>query len=139
MKTIQVKLDHTTRSDLHDGLGGVHKHGAVVSLPDDIADQLVAAKLAIFLDGSSAIKATAANKAAQEARIQAARQHSAKMRMELYDTLPKEVRARADEEGDSVIEDYLSSLPSQTIEEFLGEKPKRRGKNGRRLEGEDAN
>lgn len=118
MKTVKIKLDHTAREDIHDGIGGIHLHDAVVKLPADVADQFVALGFAMFLDGSSAIKAREEQKAVNIARVQEIVKARAEQSSTIYDEMPPEWRKRVQEEGDGVIEDYLASRPSMPLEEY---------------------
>ena len=108
MKSVRITLAGTGRVDLHDGIGGVHLDGHMVELPDEIADAFVAAKLAVFLDGSSAIEAGKLAKERAEAHAVAEQKRRAEQMMHLHDNLPKEVRELAAEHGDDVVEDFLA-------------------------------
>lgn len=99
---------------IHDGLGGKHAHGSVVDLPDDVAGNLISAGLGHAASAEDSLKA----KAAAEEKANAARQAHAARDMALWDSLPPDVRARAAEEGDGVVEDYLAGLPQMTLEEY---------------------
>jgi hypothetical protein len=81
MKRIAIKIDHTTRRSVHDGLGGVWQHGQEASLPDEVADCLVGMGLAYFVDGSSTIKAKAAHEIRKRYRARA----MSLLRAKLYD------------------------------------------------------
>lgn len=116
-KTIRVTLSHTTMTSISDG-ERMLPDGAVVTVSDEVADLFVAKKFGVFVDGSSAIAARQANKEADEERRIAARKMGADQRMQIWDSLPAEVRARANEEGDGVIEDYLAGLPSMPLDDY---------------------
>ena len=122
MKTIRIdtktKLSHVENPTVADGLGGVHAHGAVVELPDETAAALVSLGFGDYVDAT--IKAKAVQQATEDAaaRMQAQRQAAARHNMEIWDSLPPGVRARAREDGDSVIEDYLAGLPSVPLDEY---------------------
>lgn len=93
---------------MHDGLGGVHTDGTVVELPDEVADAFIAAKLAVFVDGSSAIKAREDAKVVAEQQAFALQKRRAEQMMMVHDAMPKEVRELAMEHGDEAIEDFLA-------------------------------
>lgn len=118
MKSIRIKLDHTTRPDVADGHGGVWLHDDECTIPDEAADALVGLGLAEFTDGSSTIKA----KAAHAVRADASRLATAKSRAEAADavleSMPPEWRARVYEEGDGVIEEWLATRPSLSLEQY---------------------
>ena len=114
MKTVQIDL--TQRPNMHpvsDGIGGEHKHGAIVELPDDVADALIVLKCAFPVDGSSLIGAKEAAKIKAAADIQAQIHAQAKRAMRLHDNLPAEVRAAVHEHGDEATESYLAHLQEQ--------------------------
>ena len=105
MKTIQIDLtSRTKKSPVSDGIGGQHADGAVVELPDEVADALIGLKIAFPVDGSSLIAAKAAAKEREKAdkiqRIKVA----AMRQMQLHDSLPADVRALVHEHGDEVTE-----------------------------------
>lgn len=115
MKQVRITLPEG-RADVHDGVGGIHKQGQMVELPDEVADQFVAMRLAVFLDDSSRIEAERANKArADDSRI-AQQRARAVQSMSVHDALPAEVRHVVHEEGDEATEDYLARLASKLHE-----------------------
>jgi hypothetical protein len=118
MKRIAIKIDHTTRRSVHDGLGGVWQHGQEASLPDEVADCLVGMGLAYFVDGSSTIKAKAAHEVREAAAKVANVQAKAATSSSVYDQMPPEWRARVQDEGDEVIEEYLATLPAVSLEQY---------------------
>lgn len=162
LKHVRIRLDHTTRPDVSDGHGGVWLHDDEPHIPAEAADALVGLGLAEFLDGSSTIKA----KAAAAVRAEDARLSGIKRRAEqedaIYEQMPPEWRDRVKEEGSAVINDYLATLPSVSLEQYdassadpftvaneaanadlVPEPVKRRGrppgsKNRTKIEGEDA-
>lgn len=109
MKKIRITLEGTGRTDVHDGLGGVHKHGHIIEVPDDVANAFVAAKLAVIADGSSTITAIAEHKEAVSTQQMQAEKARAEAAMRTFDRLPPEVREVAREDGDAVIEDHIAS------------------------------
>lgn len=109
MKVVHIKLAETTRKDLHDGLGGVHKDGDIVKLPDDVADLFVSLKLATFVDGNSELKVHQQSAARAEAERIALQKRRSEQAMKLHDNLPAEVRIAAKEDPE-VVEDYLEGL-----------------------------
>lgn len=136
MKTIQIDLTaRTNKSPVSDGIGGQHAHGAVVELPDEIADALIGLKIAFPVDGSSLIAAKAAAKEREEAeRVQRVKV-AAMRQMQLHDSLPAEVRALVHEHGDEVTEQYLahkqaeeeaSARPMYPIQQIYPADPVRR-------------
>ncbi len=114
MKTVQIDLTaRPTMNPISDGIGGQHKHGAVVELPDEIADALIGLKAAFPVDGSSLIEAKEAAKQRLADDLMAQQHAAAKRSMNLHDNLPAEVRAAVHEHGDEVTETYLASLQEQ--------------------------
>lgn len=111
MKTVKMTLTGK-KKPVSDGLGGRHADGAVVQLPDDVADQFVAMKVAVFVDGSSSIEAAEANKQRQAEAIMAQRKAMAARAMAIHDALPADVRQAVHEDGDEVTERYLAHLSS---------------------------
>ncbi len=111
MKTIQIDLtSRTNKSPVSDGIGGQHADGAVVELPDEVADALIGLKIAFPVDGSSLIAAQAAAKEREEAdRVQRVKV-TAMRQMQIHDSLPADVRALVHEHGDEVTEDYLAQV-----------------------------
>ena len=104
-------------ADIHDGLGGVHRNGAIVCLPAPIADAFLAKKLAMPADGSMVAQA---QKQAEERRaeaIHAEQKARSAAAMNLHDNLPPEVRQAAAEHGDEVVQEYLANQ-AQLAEEF---------------------
>lgn len=94
--------------DVHDGLGGVHRNGAVVRLPASVADAFLSRKLAVPADGGMIAQAqqqAAERQAVADAAGQQARSRAA---MALHDNLPPEVRQAVHEHGDEVVEEYLA-------------------------------
>lgn len=122
MKTIRITLAGTGRKDVSDGTA-MRRDGEVCELADADADTLVGLKLAIFVDGSSAIEVHAGQADRVAAAQIAARQSIAKQAMAIHDLLPAEVRQQVHEHGDAALEDYLASIP---VEGFDAPKPKRR-------------
>jgi len=116
---VRIKIAHTARPDIHDGLGGVHHHGDVVELPDEVAIAFVAGGFADLIGAGSYAKVTEASKAADDARALITRHASARVQQDLYDSLPPEVRALAREHGQAVVEEYLQGLPSMPLAEYL--------------------
>lgn len=137
MKTIKIALP-PERKNVHDGLGGIHINGAVVELPDETADALVAMKLAAFVDASSAIDAARAHRERADIERMAQQKARARSSMAVHDSLPAEVRVAVHELGDDVTEDYLAGLNREAEEP---DEPIKRGR-GRprkfRPEGSDA-
>lgn len=123
MKTIKIALP-PERKNVHDGLGGIHINGAVVELPDETADALVAMKLAAFADASSAIDAAKAHKERADIERMAQQKARARSAMAVHDALPAEVRVAVHELGDDVTEDYLAGLEREY--ESAPSKPNRR-------------
>ncbi len=121
MKTIQIDLSaRTNKKPISDGAGGQHADGAVVQLPDEIADALIGLKVAFPVDGSSLIAAQAAAKERAEAdRVQRIKV-AAMRQMQVHDSLPPEVRAMVHEHGDEVTEQYLAHVREQ---DALHERP----------------
>ena len=111
MKTVKMVLTGK-KKPIADGIGGKHADGAVVSLPDAIADQFVASKLAVFVDGSSSIEAAAANKVRRDEAVMAQRKAMAMRAMQIHDNLPADVRSQVHEAGDEATERYLAHLSS---------------------------
>ena len=109
MKTIQIDLSsRDNQNPVHDGIGGQHAHGAVVELPDEVADALIGLKCAFPVDGSSLIAAQQAAKEQRERQRLAQERAAAVSRMRLHDELPPEVRALVHEHGDEATEAYLA-------------------------------
>ena len=108
-KTVKITLAGTGRTDIHDGLGGIHLDGQTVTLPTDVADAFVAGKFAHFVDGSSSLQAIGDAKDRAEAHTLATVKYRSQQMMAIYDNLPAPVRAATQEHGDEVIEDYLSA------------------------------
>ena len=112
-ETKRVRFDftldprHAARKDWHDGLGGVHKQGAVVTLPAAAADDAVGAKAAVFVDGQSSIQVHRERDASLEAHRIAEQQARSKAVMAMHDNLPKAVRRGVHEHGDEVAHDYI--------------------------------
>ncbi len=138
MKTIKIVLP-PERKNIHDGIGGVHVNGDVVTLPDETADALVALKFAAFADASSALDAAKAHEARAEAARMAQQKARARAAMAVHDSLPEQVRAAVHEHGDDVTEDYLAGIARES-ETLPGlPEPRRRGRPRKiRPEGGDA-
>lgn len=117
-KTIKVKLDHTPHESISDGAGNMLRHGEVVSTPAEIADVFVAKGFAVLVDGSSSIQARKDFEAAEAKRRTDLSRAGASARMAVWDALPPDVRAMANEEGDHVVEAYLASLPSMPLDDY---------------------
>lgn len=120
-KTVQIdltKLAHVENPKVSDGLGGEHSHGAVIALPSDTADQLIAAGFARPVDAKIAANAVAAAKERAEELKTAAQHARAKSAMDVWDSLPPEVRAEAQEHGQEVVERYLAGLPSMSLDDY---------------------
>jgi hypothetical protein len=109
MKTVKITLTGK-KKPIHDGVGGVHSDGAIVELPDAIADQFVAIKVAVFVGDMSSIAAIAANKErADESRIAQIKARASRA-MQIHDALPADVRQAVHEDGDEVTERYLAGI-----------------------------
>lgn len=117
MKTVQIDLSQrTNKSPVSDGIGGKHAHGAVVQLPDEVADALIGLKVAFPVDGSSLIEAQRKAKEQAEVNRLAEQRAAAARRMALHDNLPPDVRAAVHEHGDEATEAYLAHLQQQEAE-----------------------
>lgn len=116
MKRVRIALAHTTRLNVHDGHGGVWVDGDEPEIPDDAADILVSMGLAKDFDGSQASEARA--KARADAIRQDVAKQAAHRSTSIVDEMPPEWRARVYEEGDGVIEEYLASRPSVSLEQY---------------------
>lgn len=112
MKVIQIKLAGTNRQEVHDGLGGIHKEGDLVKLPDETADILVGAKLAIFVDGNSELKVHQQSKERADQERLALQKRRSEQAMKLHENLPPEVRL-ASQENPEAVEDYLADLTAK--------------------------
>lgn len=118
-RRIQITISHTPHASMSDGCGNNVKHGQIVTVPNAVADAFIAKGFARPAeDGVIVAKAEAEAKAAMEERVLANRKQAADLRMTLWDSLPAEIRAKANEEGDSVIHDYLEGLPSMPLEQY---------------------
>lgn len=115
MKRVRITLAHTPRLNVHDGHGGVWVDGDEPEIPSDAADILVSLGLAQFFDNAESPKKAQERAAAlQRETAQTAATQSAS----IVDEMPPEWRARVYEEGDSVIEDYLATRPSVSLEAY---------------------
>ena len=132
VKTIQIDLSsRDNQNPVHDGIGGQHAHGAVVELPDEVADALIGLKCAFPVDGSSLIAAQQAAKEQRERQRLAQERAAAVSRMRLHDELPPEVRALVHEHGDEATEAYLAhqqELDEQPTPEQIELKRRRGGR-----------
>lgn len=97
------------RHEVHDGLGGVHRDGAVVRLPASVANAFLAKKLAIPADGGMVVQAQKQAEERQAVAEAAQQQARSKAAMSLHDNLPPEVRQAVHEHGDEVVEQYLAN------------------------------
>jgi hypothetical protein len=129
---------HAARKDWHDGVGGVHRHGDIVHLPDEAADAAIAAKAAVAAAGSDAESYQLVKKreeARQEAARIASQQYMAQQRMAVYDALPADVRAAVHENGDEVVEAYIAeqqqAAAAEAEQEAIAEIVPERRKRGR--------
>lgn len=148
-KNILITLAHTQHRSMSDGAGNDLVDGQVATLPDDVADAFVAKGFGRPADGGIVAQAQAAAKAANHDLEMALHALGAQHRMELWDSLPAEVRARANEEGEHAVEEYLQTLQSVPLDEYEAAKtdvfsapPKRRGRPPKpktTIEGGDAN
>lgn len=115
MKAIRIIVP-----EAHDGLGGVHHEGDVISLPADVT--------AIFIERGVAVEATEVD--AKQAKALAAKREddqraaelegSAKARMRGFDELPKEVRDTLNENDGSVHAALVEHLAVDEEAEFDG-------------------
>lgn len=86
--------------------------GTVATIADEYADMLVAREFAVFVDGSSAIKARKEAEAA-EAERKIEEQHArAKNNMHGFDDLPPKVRQALNEDGPMAMDAYNDTLPN---------------------------
>lgn len=102
-----------TVPEVHDGLGGVHRSGDVVSLPDDITVILVEQlKRAVYADGDEVAAAEKRATELEDARRHAELEAGARSRMQAYDTLPPEVRKEIQETG-APVQDVIADKPKR--------------------------
>ena len=99
----------TTR-EVHDGLGGVHTEGQIVSLPLDICEIFIARKLAEYVTDDVAGQAVKDAKEDAHQRNLEMLASSARARMSIYDAMPPEVREGAREHGDEAIHAHLHPI-----------------------------
>ena len=115
MKRVRITLSHTPRQNVHDGHGGVWVDGDEPQIPGDAADILVAMGLAQFVERGESVEM--AKDRADAIRQEAARSSAARS-ASIVDDMPPEWRARVHEEGDGVIEEYLATRPSVSLEQY---------------------
>ena len=105
--TRAVKI--TTR-EVHDGLGGVHTEGQIVSLPLDICEIFITRNLAVYVTEDVADKAVKNAKEDAHQRNLELLAASARARMQIFDAMPADVREAAREHGDEVINAHLHPI-----------------------------
>ena len=141
MKTVRITLQ-PGRKAVHDGVGGKHKDNAIVTLPDDAADLLIAAGSAQPMGADGEIQARAQAKARSDAIRQAEQQARSRRAMAVHDNLPQEVRELVAEHGDAAAEAYLQHLADQAQQQDAPTPQQRMNRKQRRqlrqrVEGDD--
>ncbi len=139
-KTIKIDLTKRVtefmpleRLDISDGHGGVHRHGAVVELPDDVAGAFLEAGLGHIATAEHVQKAKQEALDAADARRIANDKAKAEWRMAIHDSMPPELRQAA-QENEEVTEIYLAGLmesdgqPIEGADTAETDQPRRRGR-----------
>lgn len=117
MRTARVII---TKPKTHDGLGGKYGVGDTTPpLPYANAAKIVSAGRGQFVDAADSADA---EKVVETAKRRG-RKRTAATRMELYDDLPPEIRALAQEHGNEVVELFLSGESAEAIREAYNENP----------------
>ena len=131
-----VKAIRIIVPEAHDGLGGIHRQGDVVSLPDDVTQVFLDRKIAVEASEVD-FKQAKALAAKREDDQRAAELHgAAKARMSHYDSLPPDVRQELQETDAPVHEAVVKHLADEpvvdewdehelTVEDAEPERPKR--------------